>query len=109
MQEELAQFRNLQVWELVDKPRGKFAIGTKWVFRNKRNEREIVMKDKARLVALGCLQEEGIDFEEFFAPVAMLEAIRIFLAYATSKNIRVFQWDVKSAFFNGKILQVVEN
>ncbi|XP_076956395.1 uncharacterized protein LOC143631538 [Bidens hawaiensis] len=103
MQEELAQFRDLHVWDLVDKPFDKYAIGTKWVFRNKRDERGLVIKNKARLVALGCLQEEEIDFEEVFAPVARIEAIRIFLAYAASKNIRVFQLDVKSAFLNGKI------
>ncbi|XP_076940235.1 uncharacterized protein LOC143609346 [Bidens hawaiensis] len=75
---------------IVDKRRGKFAIGTKWVFKNKKDARDIVMKNKARLVALGCLYEEGIGFEEVFAPLERLEAIRIFLAYIASKNIRVF-------------------
>ena len=79
MQEELAQFRDLHVWDLVDMTYGRYAIGTKWLFRNKRDERGLVIKNKARLVVLGCLLDEGIDFEEVFAPVARLEAIRIFL------------------------------
>ncbi|GJZ27087.1 putative ribonuclease H-like domain-containing protein [Tanacetum coccineum] len=80
MQEELLQFKLQQVWILVDLPFGKKAIGTKWVFRNKRDERSIVVKNKSRLVAQGHRQEEGIDYDEVFAPVARIEAIRLFLA-----------------------------
>ncbi|GKF04058.1 putative ribonuclease H-like domain-containing protein, partial [Tanacetum coccineum] len=98
MQEELLQFKLQQVWILVDLPSGKRAIGTKWVFRNKKDERGIVIRNKARLVAQGHRQEEGIDYEEVFAPVARIEAIRLFLAYASFMGFLVYQMDVKSAF-----------
>ncbi|GJS46318.1 putative ribonuclease H-like domain-containing protein [Tanacetum coccineum] len=98
MQEELLQFKLQQVWILVDLPIGKRAIGTKWVFRNKKDERGIVIRNKARLVAQGHRQEEGIDYEEVFAPVARIEAIRLFLAYASFMGFLVYQMDVKSAF-----------
>ncbi|KAI3816013.1 hypothetical protein L1987_15698 [Smallanthus sonchifolius] len=103
MQEKLLQFKRQDVWKLVDLPPGQTAIGTRWVFRNKQDERGIVVKNKARLVAQGYTQEKGIDYDEVFAPVARLEAIRIFLAYAASKNFMVYQMDVKSAFLYGKI------
>ncbi|GJY71399.1 putative ribonuclease H-like domain-containing protein [Tanacetum coccineum] len=83
MQEELFQFKLQQVWILVDLPSGKRAIGTKWVFKNKKDERGIMIRNKARLVAQGHRQEEGIDYEEVFAHVARIEAIRLFLAYAS--------------------------
>ncbi|GKA97426.1 ribonuclease H-like domain, reverse transcriptase, RNA-dependent DNA polymerase [Tanacetum coccineum] len=76
MQEELLQFKLQKVWTLVDLPKGKRAIGTKWVYRNKKDERGIVVRNKARLVAQGYTQEEGIDYDEVFAPVARIEAIR---------------------------------
>ncbi|KAI3797395.1 hypothetical protein L1987_32651 [Smallanthus sonchifolius] len=94
---------NEEVWTLVDLPPGQTAIGTRYVFRNKQDERGIVIKNKARLVAQGYTQEEGIDYDEVFAPVARLEAIRIFLAYVASKSFTVYQMDVKSAFLYGKI------
>ncbi|GJW85073.1 putative ribonuclease H-like domain-containing protein [Tanacetum coccineum] len=97
MQEELLQFKLQQVWTLMDLPNGKRAIGTKWVYRNKKDERGIVIKNKARLVAQGYTQEEGIDYDEVFAPVARIEAIRLFLAYASFKDFMVYQMDVKSA------------
>ncbi|GJV51335.1 putative ribonuclease H-like domain-containing protein [Tanacetum coccineum] len=103
MQEELLQFKLQQVWILVDFPIGKRAIGTKWVFRNKKDERGIVIRNKARLVAQGHRQEEGIDYEEVFAPVARIEAIRLFLAYASYMGFLVYQMDVKSAFLYGNI------
>ncbi|GKB77309.1 putative ribonuclease H-like domain-containing protein [Tanacetum coccineum] len=84
-------------------PNGKRAIGTKWVFRNKKDKRGIVIKNKARLVAQGYTQEEGIDYDEVFSPVARIEAIRLFLAYASFKDFVVYQMDVKSAFLYGKI------
>ncbi|KAI3714975.1 hypothetical protein L6452_21938 [Arctium lappa] len=83
MQEELLEFKLQDVWDLVDLPKGHRAIGTKWIFRNKKDERGIVSRNKARLVAQGYTQEEGIDYEKFFAPVARVEAIRLFLAYAS--------------------------
>ncbi|GJT95993.1 retrovirus-related pol polyprotein from transposon TNT 1-94 [Tanacetum coccineum] len=91
----------------VDLPNGKRAIGTKWVFKNKKNERGIVIKNKASLVAQGYTQEEGVDYDEVFAPVARIEAIRLFLAYASFKDFVVYQMDVKSAFLYGKIEEEV--
>ncbi|GJZ65101.1 putative ribonuclease H-like domain-containing protein [Tanacetum coccineum] len=107
MQEELLQFKLQEVWTLVDLPNGKRAIGTKWVFRNKKDERGIVIKNKARLVAQGYTQEEGIDYDEVFAPVTRIKAIRLFLAYASFKHFVVYQMDVKSAFLYGKIEEEV--
>ncbi|GJV62979.1 putative ribonuclease H-like domain-containing protein [Tanacetum coccineum] len=88
---------------MVDLPYGKRAIRTKWVYRNKKDERGIVVRNKARLVAQGYTQEEGIDYDEVFAPVARIEAVRLFLAYASFMNFIVYQMDVKSAFLYGKI------
>ncbi|GJV03046.1 putative ribonuclease H-like domain-containing protein [Tanacetum coccineum] len=107
MQEELLQFKLQKVWTLVDLPNGKRAIGTKWVFRNKKDERGIVVRNKARLVAQGYTQEEGIDYDEVFAPVARIEAIRLFLAYASFMGFIVYQMDVKSAFLYGTIEEEV--
>ncbi|GKA53798.1 putative ribonuclease H-like domain-containing protein [Tanacetum coccineum] len=107
MQEELLQFKLQQVWILVDLPIGKRAIGTKWVFKNKKDERGIMIRNKARLVAQGHRQEEGIDYEEVFAPVARIEAIRLFLAYASFMGFLVYQMDVKSAFLYGTIEEEV--
>nr|GFC40796.1 putative ribonuclease H-like domain-containing protein [Tanacetum cinerariifolium] len=94
MQEELLQFKMQKVWILVDLPYGKRAIGTKWVYKNKKDERGIVIRNKARLVAQGHTQEEGIDYEKVFAPVARIKAIRLFLAYATFMGFLVYQMDV---------------
>ncbi|GJS45595.1 copia protein [Tanacetum coccineum] len=99
----ISKFKLQQVWTLVVLPNGKRAIGTKWVYKNKKDERGIMIKDKARLVAQGYIQEEGIDYDELFAPVARIEAIRLFLAYASFKDFMVYQMDVKSAFLYGKI------
>ncbi|GJX86332.1 retrovirus-related pol polyprotein from transposon TNT 1-94 [Tanacetum coccineum] len=101
--EELLQFKLQEVWTLVDLPNRKRVIGSKWVFRNKKDERGIVIRNKARLVAQGYTQEEGIDYDEVFALVARIEAIRLFLAYASFKDFVVYQMDVKSAFLYGKI------
>ncbi|GJU65196.1 retrovirus-related pol polyprotein from transposon TNT 1-94 [Tanacetum coccineum] len=81
---------------LVDLPNGKRPLGTRWVFRNKKDKRGIVIKNKARLVAQGYTQEERIDYDEVFDPVARIEAIRLFLAYASFKDFVVYQIDVKS-------------
>ena len=95
MQEELNQFERNKVWKLVPNPKGRTVTGTKWVFKNKMDENGIVTRNKARLVAKCYSQEEGIDFDETFAPVARLEAIRIFLPYATHANFKVYQMDVQ--------------
>ncbi|GKD68329.1 retrovirus-related pol polyprotein from transposon TNT 1-94, partial [Tanacetum coccineum] len=107
IQEDLNQLYRNKVWTLVLLPYGKIAIGSKWVFRNKKDEHGIVTKNKARLVAQGYSQEEGIDYDETFAPVARMEAIRIFLAFSTYISFIVFQIDVKSAFLNGKLKEDV--
>nr|GFA13816.1 hypothetical protein [Tanacetum cinerariifolium] len=107
MQEELHQFDRLQVWELVDKPFGKSIIRLKWLWKNKKDEDQTVINNKARLVAKGYTQEEGIDFEESFAPVVCLEAVRIFIAYAAHKSFPIFQMDVKTAFLNGPLKEEV--
>ncbi|GKE74874.1 retrovirus-related pol polyprotein from transposon TNT 1-94, partial [Tanacetum coccineum] len=82
-------------------------FGSRWVFKNKKDETGIVIKNKARLVAQGYNQQEGIDYDETFAPVVRLEAIRIFLAFATYMNFIVYQMDVKSVFLNGKLKEEV--
>nr|GFA39026.1 retrovirus-related Pol polyprotein from transposon TNT 1-94 [Tanacetum cinerariifolium] len=107
MQEELYQFDRLQVWELVDKPFGKSIIRLKWLWKNKKDEDQTVIRNKARLVAKGYAQEEGIDFEESLAPVACLEAVRIFIAYAAHKSFPIFQMDVKTAFLSGPLKEEV--
>ncbi|GJT30252.1 putative ribonuclease H-like domain-containing protein [Tanacetum coccineum] len=107
MQEELLQFKLQNVWVLCDLPDGKRVIGTKWVFRNKRDERGTIIKNKARLVAQGYRQEEGVDYDEVFAPVARIEAIRLFLAFASFMGFTVYQMDVKSAFLYGNITEEV--
>nr|GEX67084.1 putative ribonuclease H-like domain-containing protein [Tanacetum cinerariifolium] len=107
MQEELLQLKIQKVWILVDSPHGKRAIGTKWVFRNKNDEKGIMVRNKEILVAQGHTQEEGIDYEEFFAPVARIEAIRLFLAYASFMGFMMYQMDVKSTFLYGTIEEEV--
>ncbi|GJY08779.1 integrase, catalytic region, zinc finger, CCHC-type containing protein [Tanacetum coccineum] len=101
MQDKLNQFERLQVWELVPRPEGKNVIALKWLWKNKCDAENIVVRNKTRLVAKGYKQEEGIDFEESFAPVARLEAVRMFIAYAAHKNITIFQMDFKTDFLNG--------
>nr|GFC08908.1 Gag-Pol polyprotein [Tanacetum cinerariifolium] len=107
MQEELHQFDRLQVWELLDKPFSKSVIRLKWLWKNKKDEDQTIIRNKARLVAKGYAQEEGIDFEESFAPVARLEAVWIFVAYAAHKSFPIYQVDVKMAFLNGPLKEEV--
>ncbi|GJS21960.1 retrovirus-related pol polyprotein from transposon TNT 1-94 [Tanacetum coccineum] len=107
MQEELNEFERLEVWELVPRPDKVMVITLKWIYKVKLDELGGILKNKARLVARGYRQEEGIDFEESFAPVARLEAIRIFLAFAAHKNMVVYQMDVKTAFLNGNLREEV--
>nr|GEZ21407.1 putative ribonuclease H-like domain-containing protein [Tanacetum cinerariifolium] len=98
MQEELLQFKIQKVWTLVDCPKGVRPIGTKWVLKNKKDKRGVIVRNKARLVAQGHTQEEEIDYDEVFAPVARIKAIRLFLAYALFMGFIVYQMNVKSAF-----------
>ncbi|GJU89115.1 hypothetical protein Tco_1301538 [Tanacetum coccineum] len=105
--EELLQFKLQKVWILVDLPKGHRIIGTKWVYRNKKVERGIVIRNKARLVAQGHTQEEGIDYDEVFALVARIEAIKIFQTYASYMGFIVYQMDAKSAFLYGQIEEEV--
>ncbi|GJU90468.1 integrase, catalytic region, zinc finger, CCHC-type containing protein [Tanacetum coccineum] len=107
MQEELNEFERLEVWELVPRPDKVMVITLKWIYKVKLDELGGILKNKARLVARGYRQEEGIDFEESFAPVARLEAIRIFLAFAAHMNMVVYQMDVKTAFLNGNLREEV--
>nr|GEX71209.1 hypothetical protein [Tanacetum cinerariifolium] len=107
MQEELLQFKMHKVWVLVELPHGKRAISTKWVYRNKKDERGILIRNKVRLVAQGHTQEEGIDYKEVFSPVARIEDIRLFLAYASFMGFMVYQMDAKSAFLYGTIEEEV--
>ncbi|KAK6124940.1 hypothetical protein DH2020_041315 [Rehmannia glutinosa] len=106
MQEELNQFERNKVWELVQRPTHQNVIGSKWVFRNKINEEGSVLRNKARLVAKGYCQEEGIDFDETFAHVARLEAIRMFLAYAGKFKMSMMG---KLTFFLGLQVKQLKN
>nr|GEU83394.1 retrovirus-related Pol polyprotein from transposon TNT 1-94 [Tanacetum cinerariifolium] len=107
MQEERNQFKSHDVWSLVSPLKNQTIIGTKWVFKNKLDENGVVSRNKARLVAQGYNQQEGIDFDETYAPVARLESIRILFAYACAHNFKLYQMDVKSAFLNGFINEEV--
>ncbi|XP_070045888.1 uncharacterized protein [Nicotiana tomentosiformis] len=101
MQDELKQFERSQVWHPVPRPKDRSVIGIKWVFRNKLDEDGIVIRNKKRLVVQGYSQEEGIDNDETFAPVARLEAIRLLIAFAAYMEFTIHQMDVISAFLNG--------
>jgi hypothetical protein len=103
MNEELDQIEKNNTWELVPRPKDKNVIGSKWVLKNKMNEKGQVVRNKARLVSKGYAQVEGRDFDETFAPVVRLEAIRMFLAYSCHKNFKVYQMDAKSCFLNGDL------
>ncbi|GJT76817.1 retrovirus-related pol polyprotein from transposon TNT 1-94 [Tanacetum coccineum] len=107
MQQELDQFARLKIWRLVPRPKGKTIINTKWIFKNKKDESSLVIRNKARLVAQGYCQQEGIGYDETFSPVARIEAIRLFLAYAAYKDFTIFQMDVKTVFLNGILKEEV--
>nr|GEX34433.1 retrovirus-related Pol polyprotein from transposon TNT 1-94 [Tanacetum cinerariifolium] len=104
---ELLQFKRLDVWVLVPAPDNISPLTLKWLFKNKHDEEQTVIRNKSRLIVRGYRQEEGIDFEESFAPVSRMEAIRIFLAYAAHKSFSVFQVDVKTAFLHGSLKEDV--
>ncbi|GKD30632.1 uncharacterized mitochondrial protein-like protein, partial [Tanacetum coccineum] len=107
IQEELNEFERLEVWELVPRPNKVMVITLKWIYKVKLDELGRIFKNKARLVACGYRQDKGIDFEESFALVARLEAIRIFLAFAAHMNMVIYKMDVKTAFLNGNLQEVV--
>ncbi|CAM8887426.1 unnamed protein product [Rhodiola kirilowii] len=107
MQEELHQFERNEVWRLVPRPKDKNVIGTKWVFRNKMDDKGVVVRNKALLVVKGYNQQEGIDYDETFTPVARLEAIRLLIAYSTYHGFSLQQMDVKTAFLNGVLKEEV--
>jgi hypothetical protein len=106
MQEELNNFERNQVWTLAERPKTN-VTGTKWVFHNKQDENGVVTRNKARLVSQGFTQVEGLGFEEIYATVARLEIIRMLLAYVIHHNFKLYQMDVKSAFLNGPIQELV--
>src|ERR1044072_4960944 len=107
MQDELSQFTRNEVWNLVPRPEGINVIGTKWIFKNKSDESGTVTRNKARLVAQGYTQIEGIYFDETFAPVARLESIRLLLGVSCLLKFRLYQMDVKSVFLNGYLNEEV--
>ncbi|KAK6119789.1 hypothetical protein DH2020_046458 [Rehmannia glutinosa] len=107
MQSELEQFERNNVWNLVPRPESSNVIGTKWIFKNKTDELGNITRNKARLVAQGYTQVEGVDFDETFALVARLESIRLLLAFACVLKIKLFQMDVKSVFLNGLLNEKV--
>jgi hypothetical protein len=106
MQEELNNFKRNKVWSLMPRPKQNVE-GTKWVFLNNLDEYGVVTRNKARIVAKGYAQVTGLDFEETLAPIARLESTHILLAYATHHSFKLFQMDVKSAFLNGPIKELV--
>ena len=106
MQEELNNFTRNVVWELVERPKQN-VFGTKWVFRSKQYENDIVTRNKERLIAQGYTQVEGLDFNKTYAPIARLESICILLAFATHHDFKLYQMDVKSALLNGPLFELV--
>ncbi|CAM8934750.1 unnamed protein product [Rhodiola kirilowii] len=107
MQEEFCEFQRNDVWDLVSRPDSVNVIGTKWIFKNKSDEHGNITRNKARLVAQGFTQIEGVDFDETFASVARLEVIRLLLALACHLKFKLFQMDVNSAFLNGLLNEEV--
>ncbi|GKF33211.1 retrovirus-related pol polyprotein from transposon TNT 1-94, partial [Tanacetum coccineum] len=107
MQDELKQFKRLDVWELFECLIGINIIAVKWIWKNNTDAENTVVRNKSCLVAKGYGQEEGIDFEESFAPVTRLEAVKIFVAYAAHKSFPIYQMDVKTTFLNGPLKEEV--
>eukprot|EP00253_Pinus_taeda_P002528 PITA_02528 len=107
MNEELEKIEKNNTWELVPRPNNKSVIRTKWIFKNRLNENREVIRNNARLVCKGYAQQEGVDFEETFAPIARLESIRMFLAISSFQKFKVYQMDVKSSFLNGELEEEV--
>jgi hypothetical protein len=107
MMEELSSIKENKTWSLVDLPRGHKAISLKWVFKLKHDEQRRVVKHKARLIAKGYVQRQGVDFEEVFAPVARMESVRVMLAVVAHHGWTIHHMDVKSAFLNGDLAEEV--
>ena len=107
MLEEMKAIKENETWQLIDPPPGCRPISLKWVYKVKRDELGAIVKHKARLVARGFVQREGIDFEEVFAPVARMESVRLLLALAAAKDWHIHHLDVKSAFLNGELAEMV--
>jgi len=107
MKQELQSVEKNKTWELVDLPAGHRPISLKWVFKLKKDEKGVATKHKARLVARGLVQQEGIDFDDAFAPVARMESVRVLLALAAQEGWKVHHMDVKSAFLNGDLKEEV--
>ncbi|GKE30954.1 retrovirus-related pol polyprotein from transposon TNT 1-94 [Tanacetum coccineum] len=107
MQDELNRFKRLDVWELVPLPEGRLVIKVKWLWKNKTDAENTVIRIKSRLVTKGYSRQEGIDFEDSFAPVARLEVVHMFVAYAAHKNFTIYQMDVKTAFLYGPLKEQV--
>ena len=107
MNEQLDQIEKNQTWDIVPRPIDKNVVGNKWIFKNKVNEEVQIIRNKKILVCKGYAQVEGIDFEETFSIIAILEAIRMFLAFTCFKNFKIYQMDVKSTFLNGNLEEEV--
>ena len=107
MQEELSQFERSKVWNLVPRPHDRTVIGTRWVFRNKLDDQGQITRNKARIVVQGYNQEEGIDYDETFTPMARMEAIRMLIAFAAHMEFKLYEMFVKSAFLNGFLQEEV--
>jgi hypothetical protein len=103
MKQELQSVEKNKMWELADLPAGHRPITLKWVFKLKKDKNGAVTKHKARLVARGFVQQEGVDYDDAFAPVARMESVRVFLALAAQEGWRVHHMDVKSAFLNSDL------
>jgi hypothetical protein len=107
MNEELNQIEKNVTWELILRPTNKNVIGSKWVYKTKMNEQGNIVRNKARLFCKGYVEIQGLHFDETFVPVARLEAIRMFLAYACHKQFKFYQMDVKPTFLNGDLKEDV--
>ena len=107
MHDELFQFQRNDVWTLVSRSEGEHIIDTKWISHNKNDEKGNVIRNKARLVAQGYSQMEGVDYDEKFALVARMESIRILLTLACQLKLKIYQLDVKTAFLNGLLKEDV--
>ena len=107
MLEEMKAIEKNETWELIDPPLRCRPISLKWVYKVKRDELDAIVKHKARLIARGFIQREGIDFKEVFAPVARMESVHLLLALAAAKDWRVHHLDIKSAFLNGELAETV--
>jgi Reverse transcriptase (RNA-dependent DNA polymerase) len=107
MNEEMSAIKQNQTWQLVELPKDRIAIGVKWVYKTKFGPDGSILKHKARLVAKGYAQKQGIDYEETFSPVARFETVWLLMAIAAQLKQPIYQFDVKSAFLNGELMEEV--